>query len=115
MDSRISDDNFFTTISAESDGATSVGMSAPARLKSKIYSALVRRQAQSGPLLSLSETEAAGRRLCVFENLVEVSPVGEKYKCLNLCTVCHARILAEQIEGAPIFWAHCPYVAFQQR
>ncbi len=85
------------------------------RLKSKIYSALVARQSQDGPLLSLPATKDGGRKLCVFEELVQIAPVGESVKCLNLCRVCHARVLAERIENAPLFWPGCPYVQFQNR
>jgi hypothetical protein len=88
---------------------------APARLKAKIYSVLTHRQAESGPLASLSSTKASDRGLCVFEQLVEISPLPERAKCLNYCSVCHARILAEKIENAPIYWSHCPYVRFQNR
>lgn len=88
---------------------------APSRLKSRIYSALMRRQAANGALLSLPATRAAGRGLCVFESLASACPTGERVKELNLCRVCHARVLAEHIEEAPIFWKHCPYTDFQQR
>jgi len=88
---------------------------APARLKSKIYTALMRREAESGSLRSLSETHNEGRELCVFEKLVVLSPVPESAKCPNFCLVCHARILAESIENAPIYWHACPYVSFQKR
>jgi len=86
---------------------------APARLKAKIYTLLTRRQAESGPLASLSSTKASDRGLCVFEQLVEISPLPQQAKCLNYCSVCHARILAENIENAPIYWSNCPYVRFQ--
>jgi hypothetical protein len=86
---------------------------APSRLKSRIYSSLVLRQAESGPLRSLTETKAEGRKLCVFEELVQISPVGESVKMRNPCRVCHARLLGEQVEDAPIHWPHCPYVLFQ--
>lgn len=88
---------------------------ASSRLKSKIYSALVVRQGQDGPLLSLCAAKESGRGLCVFEELVRIAPVGESVKCLNLCRVCHARVLAERIEHAPVFWPGCPYVHFQNR
>jgi len=107
------EDRFFEEL-AEIDPEALSGP-APARLKSSIYSALVRRQAESGPLASLSSTKASGRGLCVFEQLVEVSPVPEAAKCFNCCSICHARILAEKIENAPIYWTHCPYVRFQNR
>ncbi len=88
---------------------------APARLKSRIYSRLVQEQAAEGPLLSLSETKASGAPLCVFEELVRIAPVGEHAKRKNCCRVCHARVVAERIEHAPIYWPHCPYVGFQNR
>ena len=86
---------------------------APARLKAGVYSALMLRQAESGPLMSLTETEACGHKLCVFEELVRIVPVGEAAKSLNLCRVCHARVLAENFENAPIYWGGCPYVALK--
>lgn len=87
----------------------------PARVKSRIYSALICEQQETGPLQSLRETRAAGRGLCVFEELVQIAPVGEKAKSPFFCWACHARLLAENLENAPIFWANCPYVAFQKR
>jgi len=108
----IPDETFFARISEE--GETRALTYAPSRLKSRIYSALVRRQQETGPLLSLPATEAAGERLCVFEQLVQISPLPEEQKCFNLCSVCHARLLGERVENAPIFWPHCPYVAFKK-
>ena len=64
---------------------------APAHLKAKVYSALMLKQAETGPLLSLTETRACGHELCVFEDLVRIAPVGEGAKSLNICRVCHAR------------------------
>lgn len=87
--------------------------SAPARLKAKVYSTLMRRQAETGPLLSLTETNAHGHELCVFEELVRIAPVGERAKSLNICRLCHARVLAEHIENAPIYWNGCPYVGLK--
>jgi hypothetical protein len=104
------DESFFARISEESDPSVT---SAPSRLRSRVYSALVRRQQESGALLSLSATEAAGHPLCVFEKLVRIAPLTEQQKCSNLCSVCHARVMAERMENAPIFWANCPYVTFQ--
>jgi hypothetical protein len=94
-------------------GGASPDAKAPSRLKSRIYSALMRRQAASGPLLALPVTRAAGRGLCVFESLTSAAPTGARVKQMNLCSVCHARLLAEHVEGAPIFWHNCPYVDFQ--
>ena len=88
---------------------------APARLKSKIYSRLMQHLAATGPLRSLPETKASGADLCVFEELVRITPVGETAKALNCCRICHARVLGELIESAPIYWPHCPYVRFQNR
>jgi len=88
---------------------------APSRLKSRIYSALMQQHAASGPLLALSATRATGRALCVFESLTSACSPDERVEQLNLCRVCHARVLGEHIEGAPIFWHHCPYVDFQKR
>src|SRR3954471_19026602 len=45
------------------------GERAPSSLKAKIYTALVRQQQQSGPLLGLNATEEAGHKLCSWKNL----------------------------------------------
>ncbi len=87
---------------------------APSHLKAKIYSALMRRQAESGPLMSLTEIKACGEELCIFEELVRIAPIGERAKSLNICRVCHARVLAEHIEHAPIYWSGCPYVELKK-
>ena len=87
---------------------------APARLKARLYSALVQQQAQTGPLMSLAEAKARGHQLCVFEQLVQIAPVGERAKSLNICRACHARVLAENMENAPIYWSGCPYVEFKK-
>ena len=90
-------------------------MRAPSRLKARIYSVIVEQQRKDGPLLSLSEVKANGRKLCVFEELVQIAPVGEAFKQPNFCRVCHARILAENVENAPVYWPGCPYAQFQNR
>ena len=87
---------------------------APSRLKARVYSALVQRQAESGPLMSLTEVKVGGRDLCVFEKLVQIAPTGEMVDSLNLCRVCHARVLAEHLEHPPIYWSGCPYVALKK-
>jgi hypothetical protein len=87
---------------------------APARLKSKIYSALVARMAESGSLLDLITTKSAGGRLCVFETALTVLPRGTNVSSMNLCRVCHARVMAERMEHAPIFWPGCPYSEFHR-
>jgi len=88
---------------------------ASSRLKSRIFSALQLEQQDSGPLLSLTETHASGGKLCVFEELVRIAPIGEPLKEKNPCRVCHARLLGENVERAPIYWRGCPYVRFQDR
>jgi hypothetical protein len=85
---------------------------APATLKSKIYSALVARMAESGPLLDLADVRAAGGRLCVFEAALTVLPLGADVRSMNPCRICHARVLGERATNAPIFWPGCPYAEF---
>jgi hypothetical protein len=90
------------------------GCRAPTSLKARLYSALVREQQQSGPLASLNDTVAAGFGICVFERLVQISPVGEKAKSPFFCQACHARVLAEAFDNPPIYWTNCPYVRFKE-
>lgn len=85
---------------------------APASLKSKVYSALMTTMAASGSLLDLRDTKAAGGRLCVFENTLTVLPLGPDMRSMNPCRICHARLLGERMEHAPIFWPGCPYSEF---
>ncbi len=96
------------------DPAVQPALRAPARLKSRTYSRWVQRQAESGPLLSISETKASGRGLCVFEEIARIAPLGEGFKRRNFCRVCHARQLAEALDKAPLYWSHCPYSEFQK-
>ena len=112
-DKPLQDDELFLRLAQETETAASVER-APSRLKAKIYSALIRRQEQSGPLLNLTETRQAGHGLCVFESLWEHMPLGSSAKCFNCCSICHARVLGEKVEPPPIFWGHCPYVAFKK-
>jgi hypothetical protein len=86
---------------------------APARLKARIYSSLMSRLSESGPLCDLAETRASGRALCVFEHLTSVVPIAH-VRSFNLCSVCHARVLAERLDRAPIFWSGCPYADFHR-
>jgi hypothetical protein len=86
---------------------------APSRLKAKVYSALLQQQAESGPLLSFSELHARGQGLCVFEQLVQIAPLGRMAKSPNICRFCHARVLAERFENPPIYWRGCPYVGLK--
>ncbi len=87
---------------------------APARLKSRLFSRLNLEQKKEGPLASVSESKAAGRALCVFEEIMEIAPTGEAIKRMNYCRVCHARVLAENMDAAPIWWPGCPYADFQK-
>ncbi len=93
-------DRFFLTLAKQTDRPDAAVDRAPGRLKSRLYSALVSRQAATGPLLSLSGSRAAGRELCVFEAAVCHLPVGEHVKSMNPCRVCHARVLGERLESA---------------
>jgi hypothetical protein len=87
---------------------------APSSLKARLYSALVRKQQESGSLASLDATVSAGHSICVFERLVQIVPVGEKAKSPFFCEICHARVIAEHFDKPPIFWTGCPYVKFKE-
>ena len=87
---------------------------APASLKARLYTKFVRMQSESGRLASLDASVASGERLCVFEKLVQIAPVGEAVKSPFFCETCHARILAEHFDNPPIFWPNCPYVKFKE-
>ena len=87
---------------------------APASVKSRIYSTLVSRMAQSGPLLDLGTTKKEGGHLCVFENALTMLPGGTHLQSMNPCRICHARALGEKMERAPIFWPGCPYSEFHK-
>jgi hypothetical protein len=105
-------DKWMEQLAERTDAA---GVHAPSTFKSKLYSRLVEMQAESTGLASLSECTEHGFGLCVFEKLVQIAPTGESIEKLNFCRVCHARVLGERVEGAPIYWPHCPYVQFQNR
>jgi hypothetical protein len=87
---------------------------APSSLKARLYSAFIRKQQETGSLASLDASVSAGHGVCVFEKLVQIAPVGEAAKSPFFCEVCHARILAETFDNAPIFWPNCPYVKFKK-
>ena len=106
----MSDDRWFETLAGAVESDTRER--APARLKSKIYSALLRRMAADGPLLDLKTTKEAGGHLCVFESLLSVMPRESGLAAANPCRVCHARVLGERLDRAPIFWPGCPYADF---
>ncbi len=111
MSSFIPDEDFFEGLTADSPEDTG---SAPSTLKASIYSALLEEQQESGRLLNFGETKQAGHGLCVFEELVRITPLGEPAQTFNCCSVCHARVLAENLEPAPIYWGNCSYVQFQK-
>jgi hypothetical protein len=85
---------------------------APAHLKSTVYSSLVTCMAQSGPLLDLKDVKAGGGHLCVFEQAIALLPAGASVGSTNPCRICHARVLGERLQHAPIFWPGCPYSEF---
>jgi hypothetical protein len=106
-------DRWFEGLADVSD-AEALEQRAPAKLTSRIYSTLVSELAASGPLLSLSATKEEGRRLCIFEDAIAALPIGERLKEKNPCRICHARVLAERLDRAPIFWPACPYSDFHK-
>lgn len=81
------------------------------RLQSRIFSKLIELEQEQGPLRVLSESRTAGHKLCIFESVVAALP-GDDLPSRNPCAVCHARILGERVEQAPIFWPGCPYAKF---
>jgi hypothetical protein len=85
---------------------------ASARLKSRVYSALLVRMAESGSLLDLADNKRSGARLCVFETVLTLVHLGTDVSSMNPCRICHARLLGERMEHAPIFWPGCPYSEF---
>jgi hypothetical protein len=106
----MTDDLWFERL-AEASGPV-VRERAAANVTSKIYSALVSRMAEAGPLLDLRSTREAGGHLCVFEHALAVLPLGTDLQSRNPCRICHARVLGERMEHAPIFWPGCPYSEF---
>lgn len=96
---------------AEADQAPAAAR-APARLASKTYSAVLSRMAEPGPLQDLLQTKRAGGQLCVFEHALTLLPIGSDLRSKNPCRICHARVLGERLDRAPIFWPGCPYSDF---
>ena len=84
---------------------------APPRLKSRLYSLLVRKSQETSALRSRSHSQEAGYQLCQWEKLLTLVPgVGH----LNHCHLCHARVLAESLEHVPLPWTGCPYARFHK-
>ena len=108
------DERLFSELADRTTLSSRQAPAAPSRLKAKIYSALMLRESASKTLRSFPETKAEGGKLCVFEEVVRIAPVTTKMKSLNICRVCHARVLGEAMEKPPIYWANCPYVAFKK-
>lgn len=94
-------------------GDESGSASAPSSLKARLYTSLIRKQQESGPLESLDATASAGHGLCVFEQLVQIAPLPPAAKSPFFCQVCHARIMSEHMEHPPIYWPNCPYARFK--
>jgi hypothetical protein len=105
-----SDETRFENLFSEPDATDA---RAPASLKARLYSAVIRAQQATGPLASLDAVVAAGRDICVFEKLVQIAPLGERAKSPFFCQFCHSRVLAEKFDKPPIFWPGCPYAAFK--
>ena len=84
---------------------------ASSRLKAQILSKLMDLEQAEGPLRVLLENRAQGEALCIFEQIVAALP-SDNLQSRNPCNVCHARILAERVENAPIYWPGCPYAQF---
>jgi hypothetical protein len=83
------DERWLERVAAATSVEPDVPAPAPARLKARIYSAVVERMAQTGPLLTLQATKAAGSRLCVFEAALAAVPVGDRVGSMNPCRVFH--------------------------
>lgn len=79
---------------------------APSTLKSRVFTALVRRQQQQQPLMTLSACRKAGETLCIFEQLVAIAPVGEPVKAKNparsAMPVCWVRGSKMRPSGGPV-------------
>ena len=102
------DDLFRRAAGAEEEDAAPASSS---RLKSRILSMLIDLEQDEGPLRILRESREAGERLCIFEQAVAMLP-SDELQSRNPCSVCHARVLGETVEKAPIFWPGCPYAKF---
>lgn len=106
-----SESQFFRLFSEPDETA---GERAPSSLKARLYTALIRQQEETGPLVTLSATKNAGHDLCSWEKLIEIMPLSDSEESLFHCHVCHARVLAEHFEHPPIYWKGCPYVKFRK-
>jgi hypothetical protein len=109
------DDRWFEELARDSEFDSHGIERAPAYLTSRVYSAVVARLSATGPLRGLADTKAEGWGLCVFEEMLNALPRQAGVGSMNPCRVCHARLLGEHVEHAPLFWPHCPYSEFHRR
>jgi hypothetical protein len=109
----MSDRNSETQLRALMSGGEQNHETAPSSLKARLYSLLIHKQQETGPLASLDVSVSWGYGICVFEKLVQIVPVSAAAKSPFFCQVCHARVVGEHFDHPPIFWAHCPYVQFK--
>ena len=105
------DDKWFSELAEAAPSPADGGVSSC--LKSRIYSRLIAEQESAGALEPLTESAAHGSGLCVFEHLVAIVP-SSRIQEYQYCKICHARVLGERVENAPIFWPNCPYSDFQR-
>ena len=94
---------------AESEAADEPHVSS--RLRSRIFSRLIEMEQEQGPLRTLSASREAGEALCIFEAAVAALP-SDELQSRNPCAVCHARLLGERVERAPVYWPGCAYAKF---
>ena len=74
---KLSEDELFERMAEGLDSLAEDDQShAPADLKSRIYSSMIFRQDQEGPLRILSGTKAEGRGLCLLEDAVRAYSIG---------------------------------------
>lgn len=85
---------------------------APASLRSRIYSAVIREAEKSAPLRPVSESEEAGYAICAWERMTRHLPGGETR---NHCKICHARVVAETFDSVSMPWQGCPYHKLHSR
>jgi hypothetical protein len=104
-------DNDFDPILRAAENAADAAPRVSSRLQSRIFSQLVELEQAQGPLRTLRESRSAGAQLCVFEAAVAALP-SEDLQSRNPCAVCHARLLGERVERAPIYWPGCAYSTF---
>jgi len=103
------DDKWDELLTASADASSAPAVSS--RLKSRLLSQLVRLEQAQGPLRILSDNKMLGDTLCVFEEIIAAMPSSD-LQSRYPCNVCHARVVAERVEKAPIYWPGCPYARY---